>query len=203
MVTNRALLNEEIRSRLHFTIQKMREHQPDNSFYNLVINTPEFSRFVFLVPTGFLVGVGILSMAPPGTMPLVFEKIIPYHIKTIAASTAFYSFSDLAMHAIGRPTILSHHIWRTRSMFLTAYISLLLATGTIVLADQNAHDGYKACIGLSCLGIVPVALLTMPGWTKVWRSVFLVSALVSSVAADERLTFYESNWDSLIFSSDL
>ena len=203
LVTNRLSLNEEIRSRMHFMIQNLREHKPDNSFYNLFINTPEFSRFVFVVPTGFLVGVGFLSMASPGTMPLVFEKVIPYHIKTIAVSGAFYSFADLAMHVIGRPTITSHRKWPTRSIFFAAYLSLLLSSATLALADQNAHHGYKACIGLAILGTVPLAVLTMPGWMKVWRSAFLFSAITSAVLADRRLAFYESNWDSLIFSADL
>ena len=202
MLTNRSLLNEEIRSRMHFMIQNLREHKPDHSFYNLVINTPEFSRFVFVLPTGFLVGFGFLALAPPATMPLVFEKMIPYHIKTIAVSSAFYSFADLAMHVIGRPTINSHHKWHTRSMFLAAYLTLLLSTASIAVADQNAHDGYKACIGLATLGAVPL-VLTMPGWMRVWRSAFLLSAVASAVVADKRLAFYESNWNSLIFSPDL
>jgi hypothetical protein len=203
MLTNRAMFNEEIRSRLHYMIQSLREHKPKNSFYNLVINTPEFSRFVFVVPSGFLLGVGILSVAPPGSMPLVFEKVIPYHIKTIAVSTAFYSFADLAMHVIGRPSIFSHHKWHVRYMFLAAYSSLLLATGAIMLADTDAHGGYKACLGLTGLGLIPVMLLTMPGWMRVWRGVFLATSLVSTVTADSRLAFYESNWNSLIFSPDL
>ena len=156
-----------------------------------------------MVPTGFLFAVGILSVAPPGTMPLVFEKIIPYHIKTIAVSSAFYSFADLAMHVIGRPSISSHHRWPVRSMFLAAYLSLLLATGTMIVADTDAHEGYKACLALAGLGTIPLTLLTMPGWMRVWRGVFVVSALVSTIAADRRLAFYESNWNSLIFSPDL
>lgn len=203
MVTNRQLFHDELRSRLQYMIQTLREHKLDNSFYNLVINTPEFSRFVFILPTGFMCGVGLLSLASPGTMPLVFEKVIPYHIKTIAISTAFYSFADLAMHVIGRPTIVSHHKWRTRTMFGAAYLSLLLATATIAIADKNAHDGYKAALGLTGLAILPTSLLVMPGWMRVWRSVFLGSALVSVVLADRRLTYYESHWNSLIFSPDL
>ena len=199
LTINRTLFHNEMRSRIHFLFQSLREHKPTNSFYNLVINTPEFSRFVFVLPAGVLAGVTALSLAPPSTMPLIFEKLIPYHIKTIAVPIAFYSFSDLAMNVIGRPTIRSHGKWFIRSSFCVSYLALLAATTVIVVADKDPHVGYMSSLGLVGLSAVPTLLYTMPGWVRAWRLAFLGVSAVSVVTARRKLSFYEENWNSLIF----
>jgi len=134
-------------------------------------------------------------------MPLIFEKLIPYHVKTIAVPIAFYSFTDLAMNVIGRPTGTSHRKWVMRGAFTLSYLTLLSATGVLIAGDKDPHSGYMASLGLLGLGALPAWLYTMPGWSRAWRVGFLASGVISVVTAQQRLKFYESNWNSLIFDS--
>jgi hypothetical protein len=133
-------------------------------------------------------------------MPLIFEKLIPYHIKTIAVPIAFFSFSDLAMNVIGRPGIRSHAKWNIRSAFGISYLTLISATAVMIAGDKDPHLGYKSSLVLVGLGSLPTVLYSMPNWARAWRIAFLALSAVSVVAAERKLKFYESNWNSLIFS---
>ena len=199
-LTNRRFFDEEIRSRIQFRISQLREVKLDNTAYNMLINTPEFSRFVFVVPGLVLAGVTLISLSPPTTLPLIFEKLIPYHIKTIAVASTFYSFADLAANVLGRPTIASHHHWVTILGLSGAYCSLLGSTGVIALSDYDPHKGYSAALALVALHAAPTWLLPMPPWVRVWRMLFLSLSTVSILSASRRLQYLESHWDDLIFS---
>ena len=196
---NRIGLNEEIRSRIQFRVAQLREVKMEATAYNALINTPEFSRFVFIVPGMLLAGVTAISLSPPSTMPLIFEKLIPYHIKAIAVASGFYAFADLAANVIGRPTIVSHHRYWQWTGLVAAYAALLASTGVIALADHDPHQGYKATLALLMLHAGPTWLLPMPAWIRVWRLMFLGLGAVSVLTASHRLQYLESHWDDLIF----
>ena len=194
--------NEEIRSLLHARITKLREIPIEPTAYNVLINTPEFSRFVFAIPATFLVGVTFLSLSPPTTLPLIFEKMIPYHIKTMSMSCAFYAFSDLAVNVIGRPTATSHHRFSNLGFMVMAMGTLLASTTVLSVSDYDPHKGYAASLGLVALSAVPAYMLPMHAWNRVWRLGVLGLSFVSTIAADRKLRYLESNWDDMIFSID-
>lgn len=195
----RSRLGEELRSRIHFKLNSLRSSshvQP--SFYNLAVNTPEFSRFVFGVPAAFLAGVTLLSVSSPNSMPLVFEKLIPYHTKTIAFSLGFISFADLAICAIGRPAANSH-LRIGKSLFF-AWFSLAACTGVVTVADHSPRAAYGSTLALLGLHTVPVFLLPMPSWIRAWRFAFLALSTVSVGAAWNRLNYLETHWDQLVLA---
>ena len=196
-MTNRPALDAEVKSRIQFRVYSLRQASTENNFYNLMINTPEFSRFVFLVPASFLLGMTFASVSSAAS-PLMFEKMIPYQIRTIAFSTCFHSFVDLAVNVLGRPLIDSHH--GTTSKFLYAYLSLMASAGVVSLADHNPHDAYKATLALLALHAFPVSLLPMPAWVRLWRMGFLVLSGVSSLTASRKLEYLEEHWDDVVFA---
>jgi hypothetical protein len=198
---NSEKINEELRSLLHHRITQLRDIPIEPTAYNTLVNTPEFSRFVFVIPTAFLAGVTMVSLSPPTTLPLIFEKMIPYHIKTISISCAFYTFTDLAMHVIGRPTRVSHHRLRKSGFMLLSLASLLGSTAVLSLSDYDPHKGYKATLGLLALSSVPALFLPMQSWIRVWRLAFLGFGVLSTISADQKLRYLESNWDEIVFSS--
>ena len=199
----RSVLIEEIRARTQHLVSSLRSPPPDVSLYNVVINTPEFSRFVFIVPGIFLVTVSALSLAPPSTLPLIFEKVIPYHIKTIALSTAFHSFIDLAACVLARPGIHSHHRVRVYAGLALAYLSMLASAGLLSLSDYDPDNGYRMTIGLLLCHLVPAGMLPMPLWARAWRLSFLTVGLVSVLTARQKLDFLEHHWDEVVFGRTL
>jgi len=199
--TDRSLLNEEMKSKFQWYINSLREVKLEPSAYNLLVNTPEFSRFVFVVPGLAVLGTTALAASPPTTLPLIFEKLIPYHIKTIAISAAFHSFIDLAINVLGRPFPTSHHRVKIYSGLVLAYASLLTSAGVVSISDYNPHDGYKATLALLGIHTIPALTLPMAPWVRVWRLGFLALSGVSVVTAWSKLRYLESHWDDVIFAS--
>lgn len=193
--------DEEIRSRIQFKIDKLREAPTELSFYKLIIDTPEFSRFIFAVPGTALLGMTVLSLSPPTSLPLVFEKFIPYQIKTIGVSLAFHSFVDLAINVIGRPSIASHHRLNIYSGLLLAYASLMSAAAALAVSDADPRTGYKTCLALIALHAIPATRLAMAPWIRTWRIGFLALSTVSVFAAWRKLNYLETHWDTLVFSA--
>jgi hypothetical protein len=195
-------LNEEIRSIIQYRISKLREIRIEPSAYNMLINTPEFSRFIFGVPGIFMLGISVISLSGPATLPLIFEKMIPYHIKTISVASSFYAFIDLAVNAIGRPTVTSHHRWKRNLFMLYALTSLAASTAVMSVGDKDPHVGYKASLGLLAFHTVPLLYFPMQPWVKVWRAGFVSLGMISAVAADMKLRYLESHWEELVLSSE-
>jgi hypothetical protein len=201
LCVNRGILDEELRSKFQYHITKLREIKLEPSFYNTIVNTPEFSRFVFIVPGLVLVGTTALSLSSPSTLPLIFEKLIPYHIKTIAISLSFHSFVDLAINVLGRPTPVSHHRLVIYSGLSLTYLALMASAGLLGVSDYDPHQGYKASMLLVGFHALPALYLPMPHWIRVWRLGFLGLAGLSVISAWRKLDYLESHWDDLIFTS--
>ena len=126
-------------------------------------------------------------------MPLIFEKLIPYQIKTIAVTSTFYAFSDLAM-----ATFTSCKV--KVSPFVLAYASLMASAA--VLSTNDIKTGYGFTLGLLGMHVVPTILFAMPNWVRAWRLLFYTSASVSIVTAWRRIEYYENNWDKVVFSNN-
>ena len=193
-------LDEEIRSRIQYEMEKLREIPCEASFYKVVIDTPEFSRFVFAVPISALLGMTFLSLSPPTTLPLIFERFIPYQIKIIGISLAFHSFVDLAINVIGRPSPVAHHRIRTYPKLFLAWASLVSVASLLSLSDSDPRVGYKLSLVLLALHSWPALTLPMPLWIRTWRLGFIALSSVSVLAAWHKLNYLESHWDSLVFS---
>ena len=198
---NRDRLNEEIRSLIQHRVSKLRDVSLDPTAYNLLINTPEFSRFIFVVPGLFMFGMSVVSLSGPSTMPLIFEKMIPYHIKTISIASAFYAFTDLAANAIGRPTATSHHRWKKSLFMVYAGTCLAASSAVMSLGDYDPHEAYKASLGLLLAHTLPMMFFPMQPWIKVWRLGFVSLGVLSVVGAELKLRYLEANWDDVVFLS--
>ena len=192
-------LHEEARSFLQFRISKLREVKLEPSAYNILVNTPEFSRFVFIVPSTVLFGMAAISFAGPATLPLIYEKMIPYHIKTIAVSSAFYAFTDVAANVLGRPTVTSHHWWK-RYLFLAYGLSALVgSTAVMILGDYDPHEGYASSMALLTLNGIPAVFFPLDAWIRFWRLLFTGIGFISAIGAQRKLKYLESNWDDVVF----
>ena len=187
-------LSTEIRQRLYTFSQSLRQPAIPPTFYNIAINTPEFSRFVLALPTSVLIGMTVLSLSPPNTMPLIFEKFIPYQIKTIAITSTFCAFSDLAMATMNSAK-------RKYSPFLIAYASLMGSSA--VLSIEDVRTSYACSLGLLVLHAAPTVISVMPSWVRAWRILFLATSGVSVITARRRLDYLEKNWDELVFGQKM
>jgi hypothetical protein len=196
---NRKLFNEEIKFKLFHKILKSREILIPSNFFNLFINTPEFSRFVLGIPIGFLTGVTLLSLAPPTTLPLVYEKVIPYQLKTIAITSSFMTFVDLSQNNLCQIFPNSNHRVPTILHFVSSLSTLLLTATVLTVSDHDPHRGYPLTLGLLALQI-PSALVSQPVWVRAWRLGFIGVSAVSIFTAWRKLKFLEENWDKLVFS---
>lgn len=189
--TNRLALNEELKSRIQFGISSAKQIP---QFTNL--STPEFSKFVFLVPASFMFAITSVSISP-----LLFERIIPYHIRTVAFSIGFFTLVDLAVSLLGRPTPTAHHRVPMAATFAYAYASLLGNTAVVVVGDADPRKGYSAALCSVFFHAVPAFFLPMPSWVRLWRLGLLSISAVSLVSAWRQLNYLEKNWHSLIHDS--
>lgn len=197
---HKSSLTEEMRSKLHIHALKLRQVRVEPSLFNMAVNTPEFSRFSFGVPTIFLMGMTAVSLSGPTTLPLIYEKMIPYHIKTISVASAFYAFTDVAANVLGRPTITSHLRWKRSLFLLYGLASLIGSTVVMVVGDNDPHMGYKASLGLLALHAIPTAISPMEPWVRFRRVAFLSLGIVSVIGSELKLRYLESHWEEVVFS---
>ncbi len=192
----RVIFHEQIRERIHLKFKQLRDPVESSSFYNNIVNTPEFSRFVIGVPMGVLIGAMGLALAPPSTMPLIFEKLIPYHMKTIIVTCTFFSFADLANLALAQ---------RKFPLWVCVYGlgSVLGSACILTYADSDPRKGYMGVLAfLACHGL-SVWHLAMPGWLRTYRLLFMGLAGASIVLSHRRMQFLEKHWDSVVLSTDM
>lgn len=175
----------------------------ETSLHKVLVDTPEFSRFIFAVPGTAILGMTVLSLSSAATLPLIFEKFVPYQIKTIGISLGFHSFIDLAINVIGRPSLTAHHRMHVYSGLFLAYASLLSVGTLLSVSDTDPRTGYKACLALLALHAIPAVQLSMPPWLRTWRLGFIGLSAVSVVAAWRKLDYLETHWESVVFSSAL
>lgn len=200
-LSHRSQLDEEILSRVQYNLHKLREIPIETSLHKVLIDTPEFSRFIFAVPGTAILGMTVLSLSSPATLPLIFEKFVPYQIKTIGISLCFHSFIDLAVNVIGRPSLTAHHRMHVYSALFLAYASLISVGTLLSVSDTEPRTGFKGCLALLALHAIPGMQLSMPPWLRTWRLGFIGLSTVSVVAAWSKLDYLETHWDSVVFSN--
>jgi hypothetical protein len=103
---------------------------------------------------------------------------------------------------IGRPNATSHHKFNHLGFMVMAIGTLMASSTVLSISDYDPHKGYAASLGLVALGAIPAFILPMLAWNRVWRLGVLGLSFVSTVAADAKLRYLESNWDDMIFSID-
>jgi hypothetical protein len=129
-------------------------------------------------------------------MPLVFEKLIPYHIKTIVVACTFFTFSDLAILGLASRVL---PIW----VGMYSIGALVGSASLLTLADSDARRGYLGVLGFLGLHTIPAWWLTMPPWLQSYRILLLGLSGVSVIAAKRRMHYLEQHWDTVVLSVDM